>query len=125
MASMQMNQQVMQSLASSTTIMQAVNKDMNPAEMQQTMKAFAMEMEKAGMQMDMVQDGFEMMEDPSAATDAEDVYNGILGEIGLEYQEGAAAVPSKALVNPNANTNVEEVKQEDDALEARLAALRM
>ena len=125
MASMQMNQQVMQSLASSTTIMQAVNKDMNPAEMQQTMKAFAMEMEKAGLQMDMVQDGFEMMEDPSAATDAEDVYNGILGEIGLEYQEGSAAVPSKTLVNPNAVNNVEEEKQEDDALEARLAALRM
>ena len=28
--------------------MSAVNADMNPAQMQQTMKAFAMEMEKAG-----------------------------------------------------------------------------
>jgi len=42
-------------------------------------------------------DAFDMMEDPSAQTDAEDVYNGILGEIGLEYQEGAAAVPTNKL----------------------------
>ena len=122
MASMQMNQTVLQSLANSTQVMQAVNKEMNPAQMQQTMKAFAMEMEKAGMQMDMVQDGFEMMEDPGAAADAEDVYNGILGEIGLEYQEGQAAVPTTSLAQPAAQ---EEVKEEDDALEARLAALRM
>ena len=65
--------------------MQAVNADMNPQQMMQAMKGFAMEMEKAGMQSEMMTDAFEMMEDPSAAADAEDVYNGILGEIGLEY----------------------------------------
>ena len=81
--------------------MQAVNADMNPAQMAQTMKAFAMEMEKAGIQSDMMADTFEMMEDPSAAADAEDVYNGILGEIGLEYEAGAAAVPTTKLANPN------------------------
>ena len=43
-------------------------------EMQQTMKAFAMEMEKAGIQSEMMGDAFDMMEDPSAAADAEDVY---------------------------------------------------
>ena len=48
MASMQMSQQVLQSIQASTGVMQAVNADMNPAQMQQTMKAFAMEMEKAG-----------------------------------------------------------------------------
>ena len=64
--------------------MQAINADMNPAQMQQTMKAFAMEMEKAGVQTEMMQDTFEMMEDPSAQADAEDLYAGILGEIGLE-----------------------------------------
>ena len=48
MASMQMNQQVLQSLQASTQVMSAVNADMNPAQMAQTMKAFAMEMEKAG-----------------------------------------------------------------------------
>ena len=100
MASMQMNQQVLQSLQGSTQVMQAVNADMNPAQMQQTMKAFAMEMEKAGIQSEMMTDAFEMMEDPSAQADAEDVYNGILGEIGLEYQGNAAAVPTNRLAAP-------------------------
>lgn len=124
MASMQMTQQVLQSLQASTGVMQAVNADMNPAQMQQTMKAFAMEMEKAGIQSEMMGDAFEMMEDPSAATDAEDVYNGILGEIGLEYTTGQAAVPTNSLAQPQAAA-AEEVKNEDDGLEARLAALRM
>ena len=59
-----------------------------------------MEMEKAGIQGEMMSDAFEMLEDPSAATDAEDVYNGILGEIGLEYTSGAAAVPTNSLAQP-------------------------
>lgn len=102
MASMQMNQQVLQSLQSSTQVMSAVNADMNPAQMQQTMKAFAMEMEKAGIQSEMMGDAFDMMEDPSAAADAEDVYNGILGEIGLEYTSGQAAVATTNLAQPAA-----------------------
>ena len=90
------------------------------------MKAFSMEMEKAGMQGEMMQDAFEMMEDPSAQADAEDVYNGILGEIGLEYNAGQAAVATNKIANPNAAAaNVEENKQEEDNLEARLAALRL
>ena len=92
--------------------------------MMQTMKAFSMEMEKAGIQSEMMTDAFEMMEDPSAAADAEDVYNGILGEIGLEYTVGAGAVPTNQIASA-ASQNVEEVKQEEDNLEARLAALRM
>ena len=86
-----------------------------------------MEMEKAGIQTEMMTDAFEMMEDPSAQADAEDVYNGILGEIGLEYTAGAAAVPSNK-INVPAQANAaaaEEQKQEEDGLEARLAALRM
>jgi len=73
----------------------------------------------------MMSDAFEMMEDPAQANDAEDVYNGILGEIGLEYSAGAAAVPTASIANPAA-ANHEEVKQEEtNDLEARLAALRM
>ena len=89
------------------------------------MKAFAMEMEKAGIQGEMMSDAFDMMEDPSAATDAEDVYNGILGEIGLEYTSGAAAVPTNSLAQPAQAQAAEENKAEEDGLEARLAALRM
>lgn len=96
---MQMNQQVLQSLQGSTQVMQAINADMNPQQMMQTMKAFSMEMEKAGIQSEMMSDAFEMMEDPSATADAEDVYNGILGEIGLEYTVGAGAVPSNKLAS--------------------------
>lgn len=65
--------------------------------MMQTMKAFAMEMEKAGIQSDMMMDGFEMMEDPGANADAEDVYEGILGEIGLEYNSNTAATASSKI----------------------------
>ena len=82
--------------------MQAVNAEMNPAQMQQTMKAFAMEMEKAGIQSEMMSDAFEIMEDPMQAADAEDVYNGVLSEIGLEYISGQPAIPSKAIADPNA-----------------------
>jgi hypothetical protein len=124
MASMQMNQNVLQALQGSTQVMAAVNAEMNPAQMQQTMKAFAMEMEKAGIQSEMMGDAFEMMEDPSAAADAEDVYNGILGEIGLEYSAGQAAVPTGKLVGAQPAA-AEENKAEEDGLEARLAALRM
>lgn len=104
--------------------MQSVNAEMNPQQMMQTMKAFSMEMEKAGMVSEQMTDAFEMMEDPSASADAEDVYNGILGEIGLEYSSGAAAVPTTNLAQPVA-AQAEEAKAEEDGLEARLAALRM
>lgn len=89
----------------------------------ETMKAFSMEMEKAGVQSEMMGDAFEMMEDPSAMNDAEDVYNGILGEIGLEYTANAGAVPTGSIAGPVAAAP-EEVKADND-MEARLAALRM
>ena len=50
----------------------------------------------------MMSDAFEIMEDPMQAADAEDVYNGVLSEIGLEYISGQPAIPSKAIADPNA-----------------------
>ena len=78
---------------------------------------------KAGIQGEMMDDAMEAMEDPNAQADADDVYNGILGEIGLEYNVDAGAVSNKAI----AVAAVEEEVKEDagDELEARLAALRM
>ena len=77
---------------------------------------------KAEFQQDAVNDAMEMGMD-NVDEQADDIYNGILGEIGLEYQmqdptRMKAAVPAK---------KKEEVKQEDaaDDLEARLAALKM
>ena len=55
------------------------------------------------------------------------MYNGILGEIGLQgTQQMGGPVASKGIAVQQ--VQVEEVKQEDpeaDGLEARLAALRM
>ena len=77
-------------------------------------------MGKAEMNGEMVNDAFDMAEDPNLQTDAEDVYSGILGEIGLEYSVGQPAVASKKLAGPAQ----EENKEEEDDLEKRLAALR-
>ena len=88
-----MQQQIMQSLKGSTGVMAQMNKDMNPAEIAGTMKEFAKEMEKAGIQGEMMQDAFEMAEDPTMDAQADDVYNNILGEVGLEYA-GGVTVPS-------------------------------
>ena len=68
--------------------MGAVNAEMNPQQMMNVMKEFNKEMEKAGIQSEMMMDGMEMMEDPNAAGEADDVYNGIMGELGLEYSSG-------------------------------------
>ena len=46
-----------------------------------------------------------MFEDPNAQGEADDVYNGILGEIGLEYNAQGATVPSTKIVQQQ-----EEVK---------------
>ena len=67
-----------------------------------------------------------MFEDPNAEGEADDIYNGILGEIGLEYTAEGGAIPSGKIINKN--EQVEEVKEEagqEDELEARLNALRM
>ena len=123
MQMMQMNQNVMQSLAGSTTIMQSINADMNPAQMMNVMKEFNKEMEKAGIQSDMMMDGMDMMADAGEEAEAEDVYNGILGELSLEYKVGQPAVPTTTIA---AAAPAEEVKEDaNDELEARLAALKM
>ena len=83
-----MQQNIMESLKGSTAVMNKLNSDMNVNEIRETMKDFSKEMEKAGIQGEMMQDAFEMCEDPNAATEADDVYNGILGEMGLEYAVG-------------------------------------
>ena len=41
----------------------------------------------------------DMMAGATENEDAEDLYNGILGEVGLEYTMGAGAVPSNKIVN--------------------------
>ena len=90
--------------------------------MMNVMKEFNKEMEKAGIQSDMILDGMEMMEDPNVDAEGNDVYSGILGEIGLEYIKDQPAVAVKP-INPVVEEE-EKVDNSNDELERRLAALR-
>ena len=84
LAAAQMNAQMLESLKGVNNVMSQVNKEMNPAQMQQIMREFAKETEKMGMQQEMMADAFDMMSDPSQEEQAEEVYNQILGEIGMK-----------------------------------------
>ena len=101
--------------------MAKINADMNVSEIRDVLKAFNKEMMKADMNGEMMAESFEMMEGAETVANAEELYDGILGEIGLEYQKGQAAVAKDKIA-------VKQVEQEEvveDDLEARLAALRM
>ena len=63
--------------------MTKLNADMNPQAMAKIMKEFAKESAKMEMQSEMMTDQMEMLGDPDAEGQAEDVYNQILGEIGM------------------------------------------
>ena len=52
-------------------------------------------MGKADMNGEMVNDAFDMMEDPSTQQDAEDVYSSILGELELDISKGTAVSTKK------------------------------
>ena len=84
----------MGALKGSSSVMAKINEDMNVNEIRDVMKEFQKETMKAEMNSEMMGDAMDAMEDPNAQTDADDVYNGILGEIGLEYKEGEAAIPT-------------------------------
>ena len=84
-------------------------------------------MDQAGMKQEMVGDMMAMNEDPNADADADEMYDGILGEIGLAGSKamggpvastGIAVAPVPAPVEVQANAG-------DAELEARLQALRM
>ena len=78
-----MNQTLMGALSGATGVMATANENMDVAQIRDTLKEFNKEMEKAGMKQEMMSDAMDMMEDPSAQEDADEVYNGILDQIGL------------------------------------------
>ena len=96
----QMNAQMMESLKGVNNVMSQVNGQMNMQDMNKIMKEFSMETEKMGMQQEMMQDQFDMMSDPTQETEAEDVYNQILSEIGMtmnsEMQTNSNAIAQPA-----------------------------
>ena len=101
--------------------MSKINADMNVSEIRDVLKVFNKEMMKADMNGEIMADSFEMMEGAETAANAEELYDGILGEIGLEYQKGQAAVAKDKI----AVAQVQKEEVEVDDMEARLAALRM
>lgn len=85
MTTMQMNAAVMQGMKGATGVMSKINADMNVSEIRDVLKAFSKEMMKADMNGEMMTESFEMMEGAETTANAEELYDGILGEIGLEY----------------------------------------
>jgi len=74
----------MGALKSSTGVMQNINADMDVTEIRDVMKNFAKEMAKAEGKGEMMDDAFDMLDGADTAANADEVYDGILGEIGLE-----------------------------------------
>ena len=123
MSTMSSYQEIMKGLAGSSTVLAAMNEQMDVASIQTVLRNFNKESMKAEANQDAVNDAMEMgMADVD--DQADEVYNGILGEIGLEYEIADPTRP-KAVVKKR---EVEEVKAQHEAsddLEARLAALKM
>ena len=85
MSTMSSYQEIMKGLEGSTHVLAAMNEQMDISQIQTVLKNFNKESMKAEFQQDAVNDAMEMGMD-NVDDQAEDIYNGILGEIGLEYQ---------------------------------------
>lgn len=122
MTTMASYQEIVKSVEGSTKVMQKLNEDMDISSIQQVLKTFNKESMKAEFNQEAVNDAMEMgMGDVDEQAD--EIYNGILGEIGLEYQ---MADPTRVKPAIAAKKQQEEVKNDAaDDLEARLAALKM
>ena len=70
-------------LSGVVNVMGRVNAQMNPQQMVNTMKDFSKEMEKMGIQQDMMSDAMDMVGDGDTDAQAEEVYSQILGEVGM------------------------------------------
>lgn len=85
MSTMASYQEIIKSVAGSTQVMTKLNEDMDIASIQNVLKTFNKESMKAEFNQEAVNDAMEMGMD-NVDEQADDIYNGILGEIGLEYQ---------------------------------------
>ena len=102
--------------------MEQMNEEMDISQIANVLKTFQKESMKAEMKQEAVADAMDMGLD-NVDEQADDVYNGILGEIGLEYQI-ADPTQIKGAIKKKEEEKV--AKQDaDDELEARLAALKM
>ena len=122
MSTMSSYQEIIKSVSGSTQVMTRLNEDMDIASIQNVLKTFNKESMKAEFNQEAVNDAMEMGMD-NVDEQADDIYNGIMGDIGLEYQ-----IQDHTRVKPAVVKKKEEVQEENaaaDDLEARLAALKM
>ena len=122
LSSMNTQTQVMESMGTATKVMQKVNKDMNIQEISAMMKDFQKEQMKAEIAGEQIQDAMDMGADVEG--EADDVYNQILGEIGMDMQ--GAAVGMGGIASAQAQQQpaaAQQNNEEMDELEARLAQL--
>jgi division protein CdvB (Snf7/Vps24/ESCRT-III family) len=122
MSTMASYQEIMKGLEGSTHVLAAMNEQVDISQISQVLKTFNKESMKSEFKQEAISDAMDMAQG-NVDEQADDVYNGILGEIGLEYQ---IADPTR--VKP-AVAKKEEQKEgagaASDDLEARLAALKM
>ena len=83
MTSASMNANMVSALGATNSVMSNMNKDMDVAGIRDCLKEFNKQMGKQEMNNEMISDAFDMAEGTGVEGDADDVYNGILGEIGL------------------------------------------
>ena len=84
MSTMASYQEIVKSISGSSQVMAKLNEDMDIAAIQNVLKNFNKESMKAEFNQGAVNDAMEMGMD-NVDEQADDIYNGILGEIGLEY----------------------------------------
>ena len=123
MSTMSSYQEIVKGLQGSSHVLAAMNEQMDIQSIQTVLKNFNKESMKAEFNQDAVADAMDMGMD-NVDEQAEDIYNGILGEIGLEYQEQDPTRVKGAVVKFKQEEESKAHADSDD-LEARLAALKM
>ena len=126
--SMQLQQQaamvsVSGCIAKSTNIMQSMSQLLSVPSIQETTRTLAMEMEKAGMIDEIVQETMEMFDDDIEDEVSDEVNNVMIELVGSTLKD-LEPVPSNQVQKPEHQANeVAEDEEEVSGLEARLAAL--
>lgn len=91
LATAQINATMLDSLKGVNSVMNKVNAGMNPQEMNKIMREFAKETEKMNIQGEMMNDAMDAMGDGETEQQADEVYNQILGEIGMSTNQDMVA----------------------------------
>jgi charged multivesicular body protein 3 len=107
-------------LSHSTEVMKAVGKLVKLPQLNETMRNMAMEMQKAGIIQEMMDDTFAMMDDPDIELEADAEVDAVLWELTAGQMGHAKALPAAQ----QAEQDVEEAQADDlSDIQARLAAL--